>query len=329
MIDISVIIPVYNVEKYLRRCIDSILNQSFTNYELILIDDGSRDSSGDICDEYSKKYKQIKVFHQENKGQAAARNKGILNALGEWIVFVDADDMIQCQMLEYLYRAVTSTHTLIASCKAIEGEICPEDFNLEQKYECTVVCADEKRLLQWCSNSNIDIADKYIYWIVWGKLIHKSLLEKFPFKEGRIYEDNAIVFRWLFEAGKIACCDNIMYFYFMNKNGTTKGSYSIRKLDWLWALEEQFRFYKKINYYKMVDAIGIRFMREAVCEYDNIEKYLKDKKSLKKIRGKLLRFWFRERKRISISREEILDIFTHIYPRQMQLLWHIKKKIMN
>lgn len=324
---ISVIVPVYNAEKYLNRCIDSILGQTFKDFELILIDDGSKDQSGCICDEYEKKDKRIKVIHQDNKGQAAARNKGVLIAQSDWVAFVDADDLIHQQMLEYLYRAATDTGNLLAVCKAEEGQICPEEFNLKQEYNNSIIEISEKRLLQWCTNDHIEAADKYVYWIVWGKLIHKKLLQRFAFSEGKVYEDNAVVFKWLYSAGTVAVCDNVMYFYYVNNTGTTKSNYSIRKLDWLWALEEQIKFYTKIKFFKMVNAVGIRFIRESMREYENIQKYLQDQKQAKKLRRRIVRFFVKERKRVNISREETLDIFTRLYPRPMHFFWKIKKKV--
>lgn len=324
---ISVIVPVYNEEKYLNRCIESILDQTFKDFELILVDDGSKDSSGDICEKYAGRDQRIKVIHQENEGQAAARNRGVLNAAGEWIAFVDADDMIQQQMLEYLYRAVISANSKIAVCKLLESNECPAEFKQEQNYNCTFIRLNEKKLLQWCTATDLNVVDKYIYWIVCAKLVHKSLVREFPFEEGRIYEDNALVFKWLFIAGSIAVCDNVMYFYRVNHNGTTKSNYSIRKLDWLWALEEQIKFYKKIKFLKMVDALGTRFIREAMREYENIQKYLQDKKQAERLRRRIVRFWISERKYVSISREEILDIFTRLYPRQIHFLWSVKKRL--
>lgn len=327
MVVISVIVPVYNAEKYLNRCIESILDQTFKDLELILVDDGSKDSSGDICEKYAGRDQRIKVIHQENKGQAAARNRGVFSAAGEWIAFVDADDMIQQQMLEYLYRAVISTNSKIAVCKLLESNECPAGFKQEQNYNCTFIRLDEKKLLQWCTATDLNVVDKYIYWIVCAKLVHKSLVKVFPFEEGRIYEDNALVFKWLFNAGSIAVCNNVMYFYCVNHTGTTKSNYSIRKLDWLWALEEQIKFYKKIKFLKMVDALGTRFIREAMREYENIQKYLQDKNQAERLRRRIVRFWISERKYVSISREETLDIFTRLYPRQIHFLWSVKKRI--
>lgn len=112
---ISVIVPIYNVEKYLNKCIDSIVNQTYKNLEIILIDDGSTDGSGDICDEYAGRDMRIKVFHQENKGVVAARKVGIKNATGEYIGFVDGDDYIDSNMFAELYHLINKKEADIVS----------------------------------------------------------------------------------------------------------------------------------------------------------------------------------------------------------------------
>lgn len=109
---ISVIVPVYNVEKYLRRCIDSILAQTFTDFELLLIDDGSKDSSGEICDEYARNDERVRVFHKENGGVSSARNLGLDNAKGEWVSFVDADDIIYSNNLDILFEVARNNPTI-------------------------------------------------------------------------------------------------------------------------------------------------------------------------------------------------------------------------
>lgn len=116
---VSVIIPVYNSESYLHRCVDSLLTQSYTDFELILVDDGSRDSSSDICDEYARKDSRVKVFHKENAGVSSARNLGLDNATGEFVVFVDSDDWVDIHFLEYLYTAVHKEKFDIAVCEII------------------------------------------------------------------------------------------------------------------------------------------------------------------------------------------------------------------
>ena len=113
---ISVIVPVYNTEKYLHRCIDSILAQTFTDFELLLIDDGSKDNSGKICDEYAAKDSRVRVFHKENGGVSSARNLGLDNAQGEWIAFVDSDDYISPQMYELLYKKSLNDSSELVYC---------------------------------------------------------------------------------------------------------------------------------------------------------------------------------------------------------------------
>ena len=113
---ISVIVPVYNVEKYLSRCIDSILNQTYKDYEIILIDDGSKDSSGKICDEYAKNHNNISVIHTKNRGLSAARNTGTENSHGEYITFVDSDDLISNSFLSDLYTLIVNNNADISLC---------------------------------------------------------------------------------------------------------------------------------------------------------------------------------------------------------------------
>ena len=107
MAEVSIIVPVYQVEKYIRQCIDSILAQTFTDFELILVDDGSKDNSGKICDEYAEKDKRIRVIHKENDGLSGARNKGLDNASGNYFMFVDGDDYISPNMAECLYKKIS------------------------------------------------------------------------------------------------------------------------------------------------------------------------------------------------------------------------------
>ena len=117
---ISVIVPVYNVEKYLDRCVKSILSQSFSDFELLLVDDGSPDRCGEMCDEYAKGDSRIKAFHKRNGGLSDARNFGIEKALGEYLMFVDSDDYIHEQMLETLHRLITENDADLAVCSAMD-----------------------------------------------------------------------------------------------------------------------------------------------------------------------------------------------------------------
>ena len=138
---VSIIVPVYNAEKYLNRCIDSILSQTMTDFELLLIDDGSKDDSGRICDEYSEKDARVRVFHKTNGGVSSARNLGLDNAIGDWITYVDADDRCSYEYLEHLLSKVDEGTDLIISyaviCDSIgeKAEVYPEYRVNETNFE--------------------------------------------------------------------------------------------------------------------------------------------------------------------------------------------------
>lgn len=240
---ISVIVPVYKCEEYIETCVYSILKQTFTDFEIILVDDGSPDNCGKICDTLSEKYNNIIVLHQANQGQAAARNNGVRIAHGEWLHFVDSDDSVHPQMLESLYSAAIKNNVKLAMCSAVQDEKAPDGFYADKKVEFKSLEMNEDNFLHLCRDL------KYYYWVVWGKLIHKSIYEKYPLTEGRIYEDNAVVCKWLYEAKKVTFTDSALYFYYVNTSGTTKRGFAKKQLDVLWAFKEQIDFFNSINFY--------------------------------------------------------------------------------
>ncbi len=251
---ISVIIPVYKSEEYIEACVDSILNQTFTDFEIILVDDGSPDNSGKICDALAQKNNTITVLHQENQGQATARNNGVKIARGEWLHFVDCDDAIHPRMLEALYNAVTENDIKLAMCSAVQGEKATDDFYADKNVEFKNLEMNEDNFLHLCRDL------KYFYWVVWGKLIHKSIYEKYPLTEGRIYEDNAIVCKWLYEAKKVALTHTPLYFYYVNTSSTTKKEFTKKHLDVLWAFKEQIDFFISINFKKMTEHLATYYL---------------------------------------------------------------------
>lgn len=324
---ISVIIPVYNVEKYLHTCLDSILAQTFTDFELILIDDGSPDSSGKICDEYAEKDSRIRVFHQENQGQAAARNFGVNQAKADWIHFVDSDDIIHPQMLEILFDGVVKSNCNISMCGYISGDAIPEAFDAHiTKYDvCQTVVTDEYLLSLLKDGS-------FRYHCIWAKIIKKDILLKFPFEAGRTREDSAVVCKWLYEAGRIADINYPMYFYLYNPNGTVNSGFSKKSLDILWAWNQQIKFFKEINYkYSEVFCRAGCFWDECFLCY----KMRQNKKQFifELVRSKVhasLTYVINRKQIVEISRVMKLDILFHLemlYPRVMQIYWIIRNKL--
>jgi len=314
MPQISVIVPVYNVEKYLHACLDSILAQTFTDFELILIDDGSPDSSGKICDEYAEKDNRIRVFHQENQGQAAARNFGVAQAKADWIHFVDSDDIIHPQMLEVLLEPLKNSSTKISACSVYESERITETFFQQVNSSHSYRTIDEDSLTDLYENT------KYKYWIACAKLIRKDLIIKFPFPTGRIYEDNSVAFKWIANCETIAETELALYFYRVNPEGTTKIQFNARKADFLLALEEQIKYYKAKGYSNLLHKICHRYLSDYIVIYNKIICELNDKKFARKIRKHAITLWIMNMKGFANSKSEFLYSVEILFPRAYILL---------
>lgn len=204
---ISVIVPVYKVEPYLRKCLDSIVNQTYRNLEIILVDDGSPDNCGAICDEYAAKDNRITVIHKENGGVSSARNAGLDKASGDWIGWVDSDDWIELDMYEYLLKNAVEYRADIAVCSRYEikedgaiyyGWKVPTSLNREEGLRCLL----ENNLLQnYCCD----------------KLWRKELWQGVVFPEGKTFEDMAVLHHPFERADAVICLPEPKYNYYQRK----------------------------------------------------------------------------------------------------------------
>lgn len=317
---ISVIVPVYNAEKYVSDCIDSILNQTFSDFELLLIDDGSTDSSGAICDEYVKRDNRIRVFHQSNHGQAASRNFAVKQSESEWIHFVDSDDIIHPQMLETLLNLAKENNARISTSSAIEKVELPQAFFDMVNPEGRVIEIDEAAML--------DLYKKvpYIYWIACTKLIKKDIVLKYPFTPGRVYEDNAVVCRWLYEAGKIAITDEQLYFYRVNPDGTTKKKFSIKHCDLLWAFKEQIEFFKTTPYKELLSELCIRYLNTFNVFYHDLKKMDAESKMFaSRLRIQALFYWISNFRIFVKGKSDLVTAILSLFPEICVLLSKIKQ----
>src|SRR5690625_4358985 len=227
---ISVIVPVYNVESHLARCLDSLVNQTYKNLEIILVNDGSTDNSGYICDEYAKRYDNIKVLHQENGGQSSARNYGLKKATGEYIGFVDSDDWIHKDMFSYLYYLIKKYNSDIADISAVFASDS-SSVNISTSITERIKVFEEKEVLKNYLYSGV--SDSVGQFAVWRKLYKKSLFSDIEFLEGKIYEDILINFQLLSKAQKIARSNKVYYYYFQDDLSTTRNGLKKRDFDLL------------------------------------------------------------------------------------------------
>lgn len=206
---VSVIVPVYNVEEYLHRCIDSLINQSYLNLEIILVDDGSTDRSPSICDEYATKDSRIKVIHKKNGGLSSARNIAIDIMCGEYVVFVDSDDYVSCSMIE----------KFIDSSLRYKADVVVANYTIVGNYQTKAKAKEIEK--DYCA-TGIDIAkaiirDEYPKNFAWGKLYKSYLFNNMRFPEGRLYEDVPTIYKVVAKSNFVYCLSESLYFYEMGR----------------------------------------------------------------------------------------------------------------
>ena len=265
---ISVIVPVYKAEDYIGACIESILAQTYRNLQVILIEDGSPDGSGNVCDAYAAKDERIEVIHQENQGVSAARNVGVTKSRGKWIVFIDADDTAHPKMIETLHATVTSHHAQIAWCGFYETDpdgtlwehpVTPaalEEMLKKQSYPTQDLSVKEAELQYYALGKMTECM------VPWNKIYLASLYgegeERLWYPPGKVFEDGYITYRLIWRAKKIVTIDAPLYYYrqwrggIMKKNGNKNYAdamgCSIEKMDFYKAQGERELYLKEVNY---------------------------------------------------------------------------------
>ena len=233
---ISVIVPIYRVEKYLPACIDSILNQTFTDFELILVDDGSPDRCPEICDETAKRDARVRVIHQANQGLSAARNAGIEAARGAWLSFVDSDDYIAPQFYEKLYQTAqrTDADCVMCSVQNVDESGKPIDSALMR-------VADEVKTGREVLRK-IGRDDVTPYLTAWNKLYRRKLFNTLRYPAGRQNED-VFVFAELFcQVQRAVCVAEPLYFYRKRIGSIMNSVVTLRNLDEMWAYVNCFEY---------------------------------------------------------------------------------------
>ena len=233
---LSIIVPVYNVEKYLKRCVDSILNQTYENTEVILINDGSTDLSGEICDEYKKKYKNVKVIHSENFGQSHARNLGLKTCSGQYVSFIDSDDWILPEMFSFMMSIMKGKNVSIVECDLFNAYSETDiTFSFDEKLPRVIIQNSVNTLKRLIPKQRFSVCIR---------LFEFETIKNQFFKEGKDSPDVYFSFESITKSERIAFVDFPFYIYFYNPESVSKKPYSIKKLDSLEAnifLDSQIR----------------------------------------------------------------------------------------
>ncbi len=312
---ISVIVPVYKVELYLKRCIDSILNQTFKDFELILVDDGSPDNCPHICDEYTQRDDRVVVIHQANAGLSAARNAGIdwafMNSDSKWLSFVDSDDWIHPSFLEYLYQAVLEHPVKISICNVERTE---NDINT---FSDAIYHSIEKDAMKFYIENDIWAT------VAWNKLYAKSLFKEYRYPVGRIHEDEFLTYKLLYEVHRVAWIDYPLYQYYQRSDSIIGSKYLIKYLDAIVAISEQVDFFKNKSSY----LYNKKLLQLIKLYYSSIKKIeeIPDTKELQiSLTNDYVKLFKKYKKQLKLKVKKYPYLYELAYPKYMNRYWTIQ-----
>ena len=250
---LSVIIPVYQVEKYIGQCLDSVLAQTYTNLDIILVDDGGTDSSVDICREYQKKDSRIRIISQENGGLSKARNVGVEHAQAELITFIDSDDFIHLNMFATMIPYIEEHNLDIISCTSTRKNIVIKEMIGTGKLE----CYDHRTAV------SMGLRDDNVN--AWGKIYKKKLLDKVQFPVGRVFEDLGTLYKIFNECNKVGWVDYQFYHYIKRENSITQRSFRVKpKYDSLYLNHAKIAFATEHGYTEELHYIHGEIIKNAM-----------------------------------------------------------------
>jgi len=253
---ISVIVPVYKVEKYLNKCVESILAQTYKNLEIILVDDGSPDGCPAICDEWAKRDTRIHVIHKINGGLSDARNAGLQLATGQYVAFVDSDDWLEPNMYERLYEVLTDTSADIVECGVLFED---DDGNILRDRKC------ERPIHIYTAREALRqlVLEDGVYQTVWNKIYRRTVLDGIDFPVGKCNEDEFWTYRVIDCASSYAVIEDTLYHYLQRDSSIMGQVYSIKRLDGLEARYDRFLYLRK--YTELQNVCIVYFYKE--CMY--------------------------------------------------------------
>lgn len=258
---ISVILPIYNVEDYLERCIDSVRRQTYVNLEIILVDDGSTDQSSTICDRFERLDRRIKVIHKKNGGLSDARNTGIMASNGTYIALIDSDDIIALNFIEELYKQCVSTNSMIAMCtycKFIKDNEIIKDNNLNK------VVLSGRDFIKMVYEGQ---AENYSF-VAWNKLYDRRLFESIMYPVGRIYEDTFTTYKLLINANQVVLLNCTLYYYRIRFESIMSSQFSLKKIkDKMDANASVVNFFYESQDLELLKCASSYFCKQAVITY--------------------------------------------------------------
>ena len=309
---ISVIVPVYKVEQYLDRCVESILAQTFTDFELILVDDGSPDNCPKMCDDWATKDARIKVIHKPNGGLSDARNAGIdwtfANSDSEWLTFIDSDDWINNIFLEKLYN--DAINNMCSVSMGILYDICTEfkfsnDVHIGKTED--IYCKYYSHCISACC-----------------KLYKKNLFDNIRFPIGKLHEDAYITHLLLFQTENITINENAIYYVYQNNDSITRSKWSKKRLDEIDAYEKRLQYFSKKNYNAAYDRTIYAFVNVISNQLNQLNEHkVGNEKHITSLKKKLRKTMSNHKSLFSFQSKNY-PLYEIVYPKRMYLYWTAK-----
>jgi glycosyltransferase involved in cell wall biosynthesis len=285
---ISIIIPVYNAEKYLDRCISSAAAQSYSEKEILLIDDGSTDQSPRICDRWAEEHKEIRVIHQKNGGVSSARNRGIRESRGDLLVMVDSDDYIAADMLSRMMKIMKETDADLVLCGLAKGKEESYAFAVPETASAEVIGPEEALHRIYENRENM-----LRYVVPWAKLYKKELFQGLQYPVSRIFEDIYLTHQVLYRCRRIAVTDQVLTYYYQHGGSIMNRPFHAGKLDYLDALEERILFFREKKMEDLAGAALDEYLHALIWEYSRTRDILKDRGASRNIKERF-RKWYRK-----------------------------------
>lgn len=272
---ISVLIPAYNAEKYIEHCLKSVCGQTYDNLEIIVINDGSTDRTGEIADKIAEKDDRIDVIHQENAGVATTRNRLIERSRGEYILQVDADDYIDKNTVEILLECAEKADADMAVCTHEEGD--EQNFSFPDNDNSGMeILSGEKRFEKLFGSNKLDFI------VPWGKIYNRKIFTGLKYPDGKIHEDEYLAHILMDRSERIVFLDRTLFYYRVERKGITKSYFSLKRLDCVPALLKRNRFFEEKGSYDNLKLCYFDFLKRFQYFYYGIKYHYPDRKDTAK-----------------------------------------------
>lgn len=285
---ISVILPTYNVEEYIGKCLDSLINQTYKNLEILVVDDGSTDNSGKIADQYALNDNRIRVIHKLNGGVSDARNVGIENATGDFIGFVDPDDFVSLDFYEFLMKLQKENDADIVQCDYVRVyKENVDTFEFPIKKEEFKIVTDKYGAFYMYLSDDDDTSTHFA--VLWNKLYRKEIFENIKFPTGKTHEDQFTVYKLLDKCNKFVFSNNVKYGYYQRKNSIMTKKLTTKRFEVFEAFDNFIEYLQKNEYEEFEGYLLRRYLRMVIEIADLLDTAdFEDRESLK---NDLINFW--------------------------------------